>query len=414
MSLIMVIFDNVDNKSIMCIERLININNLEILEPYSNEILYSWLSRMFYWYGFRNKPRSNIRAFNMLFFGINTRTINNIIIPHNIQDLVNKIQLRDSKSFSTEEILINKMTLIPFYFAFLDEEEQKKVYENIIHNGPINVIKSLLGLKDLNCISSDFKLKFCYKCWIENNNAYFDLEHQVKDNCICYKHHTRLQYIEIDSSNYILLNNIYIDKCKELPYCINQKDEFLQYYSKISSMIHEIFTNGFKDNIVKLKAKIRMRLLSMGYMRNDFDFLEKFDEVWTCYSKYNVLGIDKKEFINVIYSTTNNPNPITYLTMIICLFGTLKSYFEYKIDDKDITIIYQKSTKIISLTQPLKPNGFIYYEDLIHKIYGEQFSIQKKVKKRYYQIRCNLCNHEWTIPQYYIRGNFVRCPCCGK
>lgn len=55
-------------------------SDIEVLEPYPNEILYSWLSRMFYWYGFHNNPKSNIREFNVILFGLNSRSINNILV----------------------------------------------------------------------------------------------------------------------------------------------------------------------------------------------------------------------------------------------------------------------------------------------------------------------------------------------
>jgi hypothetical protein len=179
-------------------------------------------------------------------------------------------------------------------------------------------------------------------------------------------------------------------------------------------MIHDIFINGFRDDIVKLKSKIRMKMISLGYMREDFNFISKFDEFWLCYVKYNLLEIDKKEFINVIYSTNKNPNPIAYLTLINFLFGTLKTYYEYEINEEYIKLIYQKPTKIITLTQPLKPCGLIYYNDLIHDLYKGRYSIVKKADKKYYEIKCNSCNHEWKIPQYYIRSDLVHCPNCNK
>lgn len=369
---------------------------------------------MFYWYGFQNQPRSNIRAFNTIFFDVNSRSINNIIIPHNLYELVENIKLYDDKYFCTVDVLIKRMTLISFYCAFLNKVEQKKVYEGLIHNGPINITKSLLGLKDLNCKTLNFKLKFCYHCWTENHYMYFDVEHQVKNNNICYKHNTRLQYININSSDYFLLDNTCINQYIKSPYCISQSDGFLQCYTQVSSMIHDIFIYEFSDDIIKLKSKIRMKMLSLGYMREDYNFISRFDDFWLCYAKYNLLDIDKKEFINVIYSTTKNPNPITYLTLINFLFGTLKSYYEYEIDEQYIKLIFQKSSNIITLTQPQKPYGLKYYNDLIRDLYKDCYSIVRKADNKYYEIKCNVCNHEWKIPQYYIRSELVRCPNCKK
>ena len=368
---------------------------------------------MFYWYGFQNNPRSNIRTFNMIFFGLNSRSINNIVIPHNLHELITKIKLEDSKYFGSVDSLIKNMTLVPLYTAFLSKQEQKKVYESLTLNGAINIMKSILGLKDLKCSALDYKLKFCYHCWTENHGMYFNIEHQVKNNNICYKHNTRLQYININSSDYFLFDDTCINQFVESPHCISQSNDFFQCYTQISSIIHDIFINGFRDDILKLKAKIRMKMLSLGYMQEDFNFISRFNELWLCYDRYNLLRIDKKEFINVIYSTTNNPDPIAYLTLINFLFGNLKSYYEYDIDENYIKLIYQKPTRIISLTQPQKPFGFIYYGDLIRDLYKGRYSIVKKADKKYYEIICNVCNREWKIPQYYIRGELVHCPNCN-
>lgn len=189
---------------------------------------------------------------------------------------------------------MKQTTIIPFYLAFLNEDEKRIVFENFIHSGPINITKSILGLKDLHSISIDFKLKFCYQCWLDSNYAYFDLEHQVQNNFVCYKHATRLQYIIINSEDYYQIDNLCISNYIEAPYCINQNDSYLSCYTKIASMIHEIIVDGFKDEIVSLKSKIRMKMLNIGYMRSDFNYIENFDEFWGNYKSYNVLNIDKK------------------------------------------------------------------------------------------------------------------------
>jgi hypothetical protein len=177
-------------------------------------------------------------------------------------------------------------------------------------------------------------------------------------------------------------------------------------------MIHEIIVDGFKDEIVSLKSKIRMKMLNIGYMRSDFNYIENFDEFWGNYKSYNVFNIDKKEFINVIYSNRSNPNPIAYLTLIIYLFGSLKSYYEYEIDGPDLKTISQKSTKIVSLTKSLKPSGLRYYNDLIYEIYEDRYSIVKKTDKKHYKIKCNLCYREWVVPQYYIKRGMICCTKC--
>lgn len=395
-------------------QEVIIMRDIEVLEPYPNEILYSWLSRMFSWYGYRNNPKSNIREFNTILFGINSRSINNILIPHHLQELIQNINLNNSEYFITTEYLIKRTTIMPFYLAFLNESAQKKVIESLIHNEPINITKSILGLKNFNSLLPDYKLKFCYQCWLDCRNMYFNLEHQIINNNICYKHNTRLQYILINSHEYFLFDHSGIEKYKDSPYCISLNDSFLTCYIKIASIIHDIFIKGFKDEIVKLKSKIRMKMLSMRFMRSDFCFIDNFDEFWSNYTNFNVLDIDKKEIINVIYSNNNSPNPITYLTLIIFLFGSLNSYYGYNIDEQNVKIISQKSSKIISLTQPLKPSGLIYYNDLICRIYRNHYSIVRKVEKKYYEVKCSLCNHTWIIPQYYIGSGLIRCSKCKK
>ncbi|MDD3022466.1 MAG: TniQ family protein [Syntrophomonadaceae bacterium] len=289
---------------------------IEVFEPYPNEILYSWLSRMFSWYGYRNNPKSNIREFNIILFGVNSRSINNILIPQNLQELIDNIGLNNSEYFNTADTLIQQTTIIPFYLAFLNETVKKKVIKDLIHNGPMNITKSILGLKDLHSRSQEFKLRFCYKCWADSSKMYFNLEHQVKNNYICYKHNIRLQYILVNSNEYFLLDNSSINKYIDYPYCIAPNDSFLTCHSIISSIIHKIFIDGFEDDIVKLKSKIRMKMLSMDYMRSDFNFIENFNDFWSNFTVFNVLNIDKKDLINVIYSNSENPNPIVFDSLI--------------------------------------------------------------------------------------------------
>jgi hypothetical protein len=37
-----------------------------------------------------------------------------------------------------------------------------------------------------------------------------------------------------------------------------------------------------------------------------------------------------------------------------------------------------------------------------------------KLENKHYEIKCNYCNHEWIVPQYYISGEMVHCPKCEK
>lgn len=177
-------------------------------------------------------------------------------------------------------------------------------------------------------------------------------------------------------------------------------------------MIHDIFINGFKDDIIKLKSKIRMKMLSRGYMGEDQDFIYRFDELWSLYSKYNFLNVDKKDLINVIYTTTKNPNPLLYLSLINFLFGTLKDYYDYEIDNRYIKDISQKSSYLITLTRHPKPFGVIYFKELVSDLYEGRYYLTRKVDKNHYEIKCIICNHEWKIPQYYISCKMVKCPIC--
>lgn len=186
---------------------------------------------MFYWYGLQNQPRSNIRTFNKKLFGIDSRLINNILIPHNLHELVGNINLDSSKYFRSADAVIRNMTFINLYISFLRKSEQNKVIKSLMQNGPINITKSLLGLKDLKCKALDFRLKFCYECWSENHSIYFDIEHQVMDNNICYNHKTRLQYIIINSSDYFMFDNTCIAEYIEAPFCISEIDIYELLYS---------------------------------------------------------------------------------------------------------------------------------------------------------------------------------------
>lgn len=270
---------------------IMNDYRIEVLEPFQGEILYSWVSRMFNWYGYNN-TQTNIRKFNNEVFGKASKTVTNVLIPYNLENLISNVNLPNSMYFESIESIIQKTTIMPFYTAFITLSDKKKIYEYLKINKPARISKAIIGLNGVKTFSiTDFKFKFCYKCWKENNYLYFDSEHQILNNYICYKHKTRLQYIEGNSNEYFQFNNINIDDIKNAPYCI-PIDDYFDSYKEISDMIHDIFINGFKDDIIKLKSKLRMRMKSLGFMDNNFNYLEKVDKFMEDFKPFNVLKIE--------------------------------------------------------------------------------------------------------------------------
>ncbi len=387
-------------------------NVLDILEPYDNEILYSWLSRMFWWYGYLGNTQTNIRKFHCNLFGHNSKTVTNILIPYNLKMLVVLINMPDNKYFKSPEDIIQNTSIIPFYTPFVSHKDKVKIYEYLYTNNRVRIPRALIGLNSLKSFSiKDYRFKFCYCCWEENGHGYFNREHQIPGNYICYKHGTPLQYITGNSNNYFLFNNI--QEINKNESCLSNVSEN-QVHVTISSIIHEIFENGFNDDIVTLKSKLRKAMIEAGYLNGDFYFFENIEVFFGKYRKFNVLDIKSKDLVSALFSTVSIPNPIIYLSLILFLFGSLKAYYDYEIEEyelKELTHnVYKSITKV---KRKVKGSGIIYYRDIIQKRKDKDYVLIKKAYKAHYIIKHESCGHKWTTRQERICDmNEILCPQC--
>ena len=386
---------------------------LDILEQYEDEILYSWLSRMFWWHGYLGNTQTNIRKFHSSLFGHNSKTVTNILIPYNLKALADKINMPENQYFKSPDDIIQNASIIPFYTSFILHEDKEKIYKQLYTNNKVRIPRALIGLNNLKSFSIKYyQFKFCYHCWEENGHCYFNREHQIPGNNVCYKHKTPLQYITGNSNNYFLFNNN-IQEFKNYKSCLSHISEY-QVHVTISSIIHDIFENGFNDGIVTLKSKLRKVMINEGYLNGNFYFFENIEVFFSKYRKFNILDIKSKDLVSALFSTVTIPNPIIYLTLILFLFGSLKAYYEYEIDDfeiKELTHnVYKSITKV---KRKVKGSGIIYYNDIIQKRKDNDYVLIKKAYKAHYAIKHVSCGHEWITKQERICDmNEILCPQC--
>ena len=109
-------------------------NEVDILDPYDGELLYSWLSRMFWWHGYLGNTQTNIRKFHENLFGYNSKTITNILIPYNLNALADTINMPKNPYFKSADDIIQNATIIPFYTSFVSCKNKVKIYEHLYTN----------------------------------------------------------------------------------------------------------------------------------------------------------------------------------------------------------------------------------------------------------------------------------------
>ncbi len=390
-------------------------NEIDILEPYEGEIFYSWLSRMFWWYGYLINSSNNIHKFNCRLFGYDSKTITNILIPYNLKTMVDIFNMPESQYFKSADDVIFNISIVPFYTAFISDNNRIKVYNHLYTNNNVKSLRAILGLNEVYTYSiKNYQFKFCYHCWEENGNGYFHREHQIIGNNMCFKHKTSLQYIKGNSNNYFVFNNINIHNLKDYKPCTSTNFEINLL---ISIMIHDIFENGFKDNILTLKSKLRKAMIKSGYLNSNFNYFENIEHFFKMFRRFNILDIKSKELVSALFSTTTIPNPIIYLTLILFLYGTIKACYEYPIDDfeiKELTYhIYNSKTKVKPI---VKGTGIIYYKEIIKKRKDNDYIIIEKVyrgHRAHYKIKHESCGHIWISPQKQIYDmNEILCPQC--
>lgn len=201
--------------------------NIDIIEPYPEEILFSWFLRMARFYGFNTFSVKMMKNFKSMLLSTSSKQLFNIYVPEFLDHLVKVINLPNSNFFQSYISIIEGMSVFPFYSAFVDEDVKDKYYRVFRGATSIREVECAFNIRDSNnYFEGSLNIKICPICIQERGEFYLDREHQVQNNCICYKHKTILRYLkynrykcyefnELDKLNYIDTikdNDIYLGK----------------------------------------------------------------------------------------------------------------------------------------------------------------------------------------------------------
>jgi len=159
---------------------------LQFPTPYPDELLYSVIARY------------HIRAGNLFWkhtlddlFGKRT-TCATVFLPSGIRSLVQRLP---QNTTLTEQELIEKHTMYPFYTVFLPTEKAQSIYEAMLSDDGKKIYMQS-GMM-ASAIPQNQYLKYCPSCFQEDLTKYGELYwhrlHQLPGNLICTKHELWLE-----------------------------------------------------------------------------------------------------------------------------------------------------------------------------------------------------------------------------
>lgn len=305
----------------------------DVLMPLEDEVLFSWTIRMIKHYSNGTVYKNPSEILKCL-FGEKTQVDPVLYYRRGLDYFSSNCRLPSSDIFASEEKMMAALTMFPFYEMFLDNKSKNMVLSCLNKNkGKSNANRSFfsdLGMFTVNKVPKDYNhIKFCLECLKESNTIYLKREHQILGNFFCAKHESKLKYIPYNSSAFRENDfQMRIIDGKYFDYLLSPKDEKIA--KKLSVLIHQIHCTGLKEDILVIRKKILHRMIELGYITTTGKFakFEEFCEGLNVDFLYN----DKRfydDVIKVLAGPKYRPNPITYLALIVKLFGNLEECYEY-------------------------------------------------------------------------------------
>lgn len=229
--------------------------------PYKDEVLYSVIAR----YHLRSGNTSFKATLNDLF---NSMTVSAVLdLPSNISSLESNMPIQ---SQYTDEYLINKHTLYPFYAAFLPPDRAEQVL-NAMKGNDGGGIYSRTGIM-ASAISLNKYFKFCPNCIREDKSRYGEVYwhriHQLPGVHVCPKHqvpvydsqvpvrgHNKHEYMIADEQN-----------CKKPDYLNRYSDNTFEKLIALAEDVQILLDNTFiKRPIDWYNSQYLTKMMQMWY-----------------------------------------------------------------------------------------------------------------------------------------------------
>jgi len=364
------------------------------------------------WYGHDAYSIVKTKKLIKVLFGEESKRLPNLYVPFNLDYLVAAINLPQSSFFGSYINIIEKMSVFPLYTYFMSDNilGEYEIFRNINSFQLIEHKFKLRG-KVLSYSEGEPRLKFCKCCLLEDNLKFLNREHQIQDNFICYKHNQRLQYIEYDSMKSYNLNIDYEKVCFDSKYCITEDDKFLDLRKQIAKTIHKILSDKLIDTRVIIKSKLRKRLRELGYMR--FNYFVDIDQFLNDFKSFNLLQLNNKQLHHMIYTTSIEEAPISYISLVLFLFRSIECFNKYSLLSDEIVDIKYSSTEYKHLFKSSYGERVLEeYNILFEKYHGDKYRAIA-IKEDMLIVKHKLCGDITSYPKKSFKW-FKTCQECHK
>ncbi|MFQ6949087.1 MAG: TniQ family protein [Blautia hansenii] len=310
---------------------------LDVLEPYEEECLFSWIIRMANYQCAYYLPEYKRKKYKDALFGIDAGTYPYLYFEPHLSNLIENISLPKSAYFANEVVLLNKMTVYPFYASFLKAELKKEVIKRLTEGG--GQIRVIPGLYLVHQKGAKQFIKYCPKC-VEKYGMYLIREHQIPENEVCFEHQLQLKTIpyepDWDKLNFVV--NIANLQEKDGFEIIQVDEKNVKF--QLALLIHQVFQEGLKEDICIIKGKIRKKLKELGYLEYK-NYSMAFDEFYIDLELEEYF-LSKERVVNFILkgcfevNTKGVVSSVDYLFIIYKLFGSLDDLYKYKISEEEV------------------------------------------------------------------------------
>lgn len=354
-------------------------------DPYRDELIYSAIAR-FHFYSGNIDFKDTIEEC----FGKRTM-IPTLEFGGRLEYLANELG-----QMHTADKIINKNTIIPYYYPFIDDKRKYEILNEIKFNTS-STIYTKLGIIAGSICKKDY-IYYCPKC-SENDikqygETYIHREHQLQGIMLCPQDgHVLKRYLirKLNSSRieYIKLNEELLD----LRIC-NQKINNYEKHLKLAKDSYYLFTENLfeisKDNIssryryflykkglVRKTGTIKQRLLYEKFVNYyGIEFLESLESGIDFDNEYNWLKV-------VTRNSKRVTHPLRHLLLIGFLCRNIDEFFK-----TNIIIIDKKISKKKYNIENANFNKLHEYKENFIKVINRdkkinRTSLRAKLKKEY-------------------------------
>lgn len=333
---------------------------LDILEPYEEECLFSWIIRMANYHGIYCFSEEQRKNYKKILFGTDVGEYPYLYFEPFLPSLVKNISLPDSIYFANAFVLLKRMTVYPFYASFLNDERKKESMERFTTG--IGKLRTMPGLYVPNIKKSKLRIKYCTEC-VKKHGLYLIREHQIPENEVCFEHQVWLKTIPYQR-NWGALNFVanISDLCKETGFegiKVEEKNTKFQ----LALLIHQVFQEGLKEDISIVKGKIRKKLKELGYLGYK-NYSMEFNEFYKDLKLEEYFASKEKAMDFILKNCFDKqiakvPSPVDFLFIIYKLFGSLDALYRYEIRAEELQ--ESKYSRILQKVLELKMKTGINY-----------------------------------------------------